>query len=457
MVSETESQAPGALPALPPSPALREAAAAVRAAPADAATLGRLAEALKREGHDRAALAILERALALADPGVPVLEGLEDADLLLRAGVRLGQEERLEAALTALERAVAARPALTRGWTNRAVALCKLGRFREALACTRTAEALDPACAEARFGSAVALLALGAWEEGFPLYEARWDLPGAARPRLASPRWQGEDYAGRTLLVLGEQGFGDMLMFFRFIQPAAERGGRLILQVPDALHRLLASEALCWPGAAPPHDLHCPLMSLPGVLGLGPATVPPAPYLRADPAATQAWRDRLPRDAVLRVGLVWAGGGRRSDGGSQQPDAGRSVPAAALSPLGAVAGVCFVSLQLGDGVDPAPFPLLDLTAGLRDFADTAALMAALDLVITVDTAAVHLAGALGRPVWLLRRFAVDWRFPGGTTSFWYPTLRIFAQPRPGDWQTPLRQAAADLAALAAARAREVHG
>jgi hypothetical protein len=426
-----------------PPPALREAAAAVRARPDDPRALAVLAGELAAAGHATAPQVLARALRAGAAEAVSVLA---DPALLLEAGVTLGQAEQLPAALLALERATALDPGLARAWLNRGVALCKLERFEEALACTRAAVALEPGCAEAEFGSAVALLALGRWREGFAGYEARWRLPGAVVPAYPSSRWRGEALAGRTLLVHGEQGFGDMLHFARFV-PLVARDGPVVLEVPQPLHRLLGRlpgvAGLALPGKCPPHDLHVPLLSLPGLLGTTPQTVPPAPYLEADPQGFVSWRARLPVDRRPLVGLVWAGGGRRDGAGTQQPDGGRSIPPAALAPL-AGAAVCFVSLQVGESTAGLPFPALDAAHGVRDFADTAAVMAALDLVISVDTAAAHLAGGLGRPVWLLRRFAADWRFPGPERSPWYSSLRVFRQLRPGDWAGVIEAVAAAL-------------
>jgi hypothetical protein len=260
-------------------------------------------------------------------------------------------------------------------------------------------------------------------------------------------------------MLHAEQGFGDTLQFCRFAPLLARRCAKVYLEVPRPLLRLLrhslAGENLeviprlaDFPAtqALPRTDYHCPLLSLPRVLGTTVDDVPAAvPYLAADATQAAAWSQRLRELPGRKVGLVWAGLPQYSD------DAHRSLPLARLAPLGTVSGVTFVSLQTGAAAGQATAPppgltIYDASRGLRDFADTAALVAALDLVISVDTAAAHLAGALGRPVWLLNRFDTDWRWMvDRTDSPWYPTMRIFRQPRRGDWDSVISQVCAALA------------
>jgi hypothetical protein len=237
---------------------------------------------------------------------------------------------------------------------------------------------------------------------------------------------------------------------------AVARGLRVVLGVPTPLVRLLG----CLPATVvdslrdlPPFDLHCPMLSLPLALGTTLETVPGhTPYLRTDPAAASAWKARLdtPARGRPRVGLVWAGNPRKVAPEMAAVDRRRSIPPDLLAPLLAIPGLCFVSLQKDGPAPPADFELIDPMAEVTDFADTAALVEGLDLVISVDTSVVHLAGALGKPVWLLDRFDHCWRWIDGRgDSPWYPGLRIYRQPRAGDWESAVAEASRDLRALAA--------
>jgi tetratricopeptide (TPR) repeat protein len=442
-------------------------AAAVRAEPGHVAALAALAKVLDRLGHADAAAATGAAALRLrpghaealagfcaalvrlAGAGVPIapyLAALPDrAPLLVQAGVALGQAGLLEPALAAFDLAAARHPAHPPALVNRGCALFKLGRFADACEVLRAALALAPGDAVARFGLANALLAQGAWAEGWPLYEARWELPGAAPRRVAAPRWRGEPLDGWRILVQAEQGFGDTLHFARFLPLVAARSGAVVLEVPAPLRRLAArfpgvAEVVPHSAVPPPCDVHAPLLSLPGLLGGTPDPVAP-PYVTAAPELVARWAARLPGDGRPRVGLVWAGGPPRDNGASQQPDTARSMRFEQAAPLLAVPGVRWVSLQKG----ARAAGLFDPMGEVADFADTAAIVAALDLVISVDTSVAHLAGAMGRPVWLMCRWDPCWRWPRqGSTTPWYPAMRIFRQPRPGDWSSVVAEVAAAL-------------
>ena len=413
---------------------------------ADAAAAAAAAALRLRPGHAEAAAGFCAALVRLAQAAVPVepyLGALPDsAPLLVQAGVALGQAALLEPALAAFDLAASRHPADVPALVNRGCALFKLGRFGLARDVLRDALARAPADVAARFGLANALLALGEWAEGWAAYEARWQLCGATPPPMTVPLWRGEPLAGRRILVHAEQGLGDTLHFARFLPLIVARGGVVVLQVPAPLQRLAAG----FPGVAEvvtiaaPSDVHCPLLSLPGILGGTPATVAP-PYLQADPALVARWAARLPADGRLRVGLAWAGGPPRENGASQQPDAARSMRLAQMTPLLAVPGIQVISLQKGAQATG----LCDPMGEVADFADTAAIVAALDLVISVDTSVAHLAGAMGKPVWMMCRWDPCWRWPrGGSTSPWYPTMRIFRQPRLGDWTAVVTDVAAAL-------------
>jgi hypothetical protein len=275
-------------------------------------------------------------------------------------------------------------------------------------------------------------------------------------PDFPQPQWQGDDLAGRTVLVHAEQGFGDTLQFVRYLDRARGANGRVILVVPAPLERLLRPlpGVTVLPAGAPlpAFDVHLPLMSLPRVFGTRLDTIPAeVPYLSADPAAVAAWRERLAPDA-LTVGLVWSGNP------DHQYDGQRSIPVEPLLAALQVPGVAVYSLQKAvrpvDRAVPADRfgAVVDLAPKLSDFHDTAAAVTALDLVISVDTAVVHLAGALARPVWTLLPFVPDWRWLAGRDdSPWYPTMRLFRQPRRGDWTSVLARVHAALHETASPR------
>jgi Flp pilus assembly protein TadD len=346
---------------------------------------------------------------------------------------------------------------------NLGVILQEQGRPDAALAACRDALALTPDSSDARTNLALGLLLRGEYEAGWRAYEARWQVASmaAAARSFAQPQWTGaDDLAGRTILLHAEQGFGDTLQFCRYAPLLAQAGARVLLEAPAALCRVLSTlygvtEVIPAGQALPPFDLHCPLMSLPLGFGTTLETIPAAiPYLHADPDLTAAWRAALAPLPGRRIGLVWGGSSRLDQPHAAAIDRRRSVPLAVLEPLGRVPGCSFVSLQLGPPAAQSPptgLVLHDPTAQLVDFAETAALLMALDLVISVDTAVAHLAAALGRPVWLLNRFDTCWRWLlGRDDSPWYPTLRQFRQPEAGDWATPVARMAEALERLGAA-------
>ncbi len=353
-------------------------------------------------------------------------------------------------ALAVADHALTLRAACFEALVNRAIALEGLGRFEDAVRAGQDAVAASPGHAVARHNLAVTRLSLGQLTaEAWDLYEWRLLLKGKPAWLNAVARWEGEDIAGRTILLHAEQGLGDTLQFVRYAPLVAARAGRVILAVQPPLARLLRAvpgvdQVVAVGGVLPPFDVVCPLLSLPRLLGTTLDTIPPAlPY--ADDHAP--WDDTAGAAApALRVGLVWAGSKGFSD------DRQRSLPPAELTGLAGLPGVRFYSLQrheAGGTALPAALDATDLMDGVRDFADTAALVAGLDLVIAVDTAVAHLAATMGKPVWLLSRFRGCWRWLlGRTDSPWYPSLRIIRQDRPNDWSGAVAQVRHDLAALA---------
>jgi tetratricopeptide (TPR) repeat protein len=331
----------------------------------------------------------------------------------------------------------------------------RLGRPEEAETSYRQALSIAPDHAKAHFNLAHLLLQTGRLEAGWHHFEWRAASHGAGRRDFAAPLWDGRPLAQGTLLVHAEQGLGDTLHFCRYLPRVAARC-RLVVEVQRPLHRLIAGmpgiDAVVVRGEAlPPFDAQCPMMSLPRLFGTVLETIPAAiPYLAPDPAEAARWRMRLTGLPGLRVGLVWAGGVRPDQPELAAVDARRSIGLAPLAPLATVPGVSFLSLQKGPPATQAATPpdgmtLHDFTEELDDFADTAALVEALDLVISVDTSVVHLAGALGKPVWLLNRFDTCWRWlQDRDDSPWYPTLRQFRQTVPGDWASVVAAIAAAL-------------
>ncbi len=301
-----------------------------------------------------------------------------------------------------------------------------------------------PDYAPARFEQALALLALGDFARGFTAYESRWDIPEFVpqKRNFAGQPWLGEDdIAGKTVLIHAEQGFGDTLHFVRYVPLLAERGVKIILEVQPQLKALLSQI----PGAAavigrgeplPPFDRYCPLLSLPLAFRTRPDTIPAnVPYIAADRGRVAHWAARLSDFAgKTKIGLVWAGNSSAS-----AIDARRSMSLSDFAPLAELTNIQLFSLQKGESAAQALQPpdglsLIDLTSELAGFDDTAALIANLDLVVSVDTAVAHLAGALGRPVFILSRFDGCWRWLNHRDdSPWYPTARLFNQKAPGAW------------------------
>ena len=333
-----------------------------------------------------------------------------------------------------------------------AEALNSLGAVRQVLdqpvqaqAAYAQAIAIDPNYAEAHANLGQVLLLQGQWAAGWEHYEWRWQMAAmrATRRYQECPQWQGEDGAGRTLLIHAEQGFGDSLQFCRYAALAARRGWQVVVQVPGPLVRLLSTlegvVAVIEDGQPPPpFHMQCPMLSLPRLFD----TIPSAPsYLRADPQEVAAWSSQVAGEGT-KIGLVWAGSARRHAPQLAAVDARRSMSAAQMAPLLSVPGCRFYSLQK-EG--PDELPVHNPMAQVSDFAQTAALIANLDLVISVDTAVAHLAAALGKPVWLLNRFDSCWRWlRGQDDSPWYPTLRQFRQSRPGQWPDVIEAVRAEL-------------
>lgn len=375
-------------------------------------------------------------------------------EALANRGAALRMLGRFDAALADYDRAIAIAPQSAEAHNNRGVALAALNRHAEAIGAYRRALELSPGYNRARFNLSMSELVTGDLANGWRDHEARWTGSEMHRGPRALPwrTWDGrEDLEEKRLLLYAEQGLGDTLQFARYATLAARRGARVILEVHAPLAALMAGiegvETVVALGAPlPDFDLHRALMSMPLAFGTTLETIPAqVPYIRAPEDRKAAWRDRLRDARGARVGLAWSGSR------TLRNDANRSIALERLAPLAAT-GATLVAVQT-DIREPDRGALERLgvrtfTQELRDFGDTAALVDALDLVISVDTAAAHLAGAMGKPVWVLLPFSPDWRWLlDREDSPWYPTARLFRQPRIGDWDSVVANVSVALANL----------
>ncbi|HSZ56304.1 MAG TPA: tetratricopeptide repeat protein [Tepidisphaeraceae bacterium] len=364
----------------------------------------------------------------------------------------------LDAALSAYRRCVELDPALTNARVEIGYLQFQQGRLEEAMATHRQTLDLHPNCAGARLALGMGSLLKGDFASGWPAYEARRQIESLGPRHPPLPRWTGDALGGRRILLHSEQGLGDVIHFVRYAALVRKRGGRVIVQSYKQLRRLLTGQLgierfVSDTEPLPDCEVQCPLLSLPYVLGTTPETFPAdVPYLSADPERVQQWYERVaaaPRG--LRVGLVWAGGGKH------RFDRERSLSLAQLAPLAQVKPVQFFSLQIGQPggqvkAPPKGMEIHDHSDELLDLVDTAALIANMDLVICVDTAVAHLAGALGKPVWLLLQFLPDWRWMlDRADTWWYPTMRLFRQPAHGDWESAIQNLRRELASHVAKR------
>jgi tetratricopeptide (TPR) repeat protein len=422
------------------------------------------------------AIEAMRRAVALA-PQAP--------EAHINLGIVLAEAGNKEAALESNRKAAQLNPNFAIAHRNMAAMLDMLGRYEEASAAITRALELNPNDLEGRLNLSslrrrvrdhrgaveaaeqvlkirpdhagahgnlgLSLLALGDYARGFKEYEWRWLCSNfTTKPReFDRPAWNGSDPTGRTIFVHHEQGYGDMLQFARYVPMLTARGAKIILEAPIVLRSLMNSlagvERVITAGAKPPDfDLHVPLLSLPRIFGTTYETIPAeVPYLRAPAERTDAWKSRTIGPAGhLKVGLVWSG--------NVQPDAARTCPLENFAALADVQSVTFFSLQKRDSSDAAPVPpaglnWIDLGAQIKDFADAAAAMTQMDLILTIDTAAAHLAGALGLPTWTLLMWAPDWRWKDeGERTPWYSSMRLFRQPSPGDWASVMQSVRAVL-------------
>jgi tetratricopeptide (TPR) repeat protein len=435
-------------------------------------TLIGLAGVLRARGNHAEALELHDRSVSLAP---------DDAAAWLAFSTTATEAQGAGAASKVLDRALAGMPGDARLWNAKATALRAQGRLHEALACADRAAALDPASVEAMGNRGILLLDLGdadaagavfdtlarahpdaglvQWSRalshlfaeeyaaGFALYEWRWRIGGWVKRDIPLPEWTGEDLTGKTIVVACEQGLGDMVQFVRFLPLLRARGATVILEAYKALRRLFgavadAASVKPFDAAFPEADYVVHMLDLPHRLSAGPADAVAPPYLSA-PAGLAFDLPPAPKDA-LKVGVCW------SSNPSTQMYEKKSCGLAALGRLAAIGGVALYSLQKGeDAAEIATVPfadrIVDLAPRIQDLTDTAAAMAQLDLIVSIDTVVAHLAGALGRETWTLLPFAADWRWHlGRDDSPWYPSMRLFRQPREGDWDGVIDQLAGAL-------------
>ena len=454
---------------------------AIRLRPGSAEAHAELAGAFRRKEQSSQAIACLRRALelrpdfpsALNQLGQLLLEqrSIDEAVAAFRRlvalqsnkpqpynnlGNALAAQGKMDEALQQFHKALALQPDNTEVLGSLANALARLRRFDEAERAYRRGLEVAPQSAELRWNLGLMQLLLGDYPQGWQNYEARWQLKTRFFYRKFNvPLWNGSDLAGKRVVLHAEQGFGDAIQFVRYAPMVAARGARVVLQCQPELQRLFRSiqevdQVINDEQEAPAVDLHCPLMTLPMRFGTTVQSIPSrVPYLWADANEIRKWRDRLSGfDGTLKVGISWTGDPKNAN------NRDRSVGLEALSPLLQMPGASFFSLQKqlpkpGPAQIPGGIRCNDWTAELQDFADTAALVSQLDLVITIDSAVAHLAGALGKPVWVLLSYAGDWRYLlDREDSPWYPTMRLFRQIYSGQWKAPIERAGDELKRLA---------
>lgn len=401
---------------------------AVAIEPNNAIFLSNFASLLQALGKPAEALECCQRAIR-ADPNF--------ADAYYNQGTIYERAGYLEQAVNSYRQAIARRPNYPMAHNNLGLDLTEMGRPTEALLHYEQALRLDPNYARAHWNYSLTLLMTGDFERGWTEYAWRLRCPELPTRQFPQPYWDGSPLGGRTILLHAEQGLGDMMQFVRYAPLVQERGGRVIVECPPSLVRLLTrcagvEQVFATGSPLPPFDVHAPLLSLPGLFGTNLGNIPAAvPYLHVDPALQAKWKQELPGDG-LRVGLVWQGRA------THPRDRLRSMPLRQFVPLAKIEGVRLFSLQKGQGIEQLNeaglFPIIDLGPRISDLADTAAILQQLDLLICVDTAPAHLAGGLGVPVWVLLPFVPDWRWLlHRSDSPWYPSMRLFRQGQVGDW------------------------
>jgi Flp pilus assembly protein TadD len=378
-------------------------------------------------------------------------------------GIALERQDKLDDAVASFQEALRLRPGYAEAYNNLGKGYYARGRVAEALAQFEQALRVKPDYADAHANRALLWLLQGDFEQGWQEYEWRWAQPGALRRGFRQPLWDGAALEGRTILLHSEQGLGDTVQFIRYVSLVKERGGKVIVQCQAPLVCLLSGlkgidQIVAMEQQIPDFDVHVPLLSLPGIFRTTLACIPaPVPYLHADQALVDRWRATFPKRPAFRVGIAWQGNP------SFRSDRQRSIPLMQFQQLATVPDVELVSLQKGPGTDQlrglqGKFSVTDLQNVLggdnESFANIAAIMMHLDLVISCDTAIAHLAGALGVNVWVALPLLPDWRWLlQREDSPWYPTMRLFRQTRYGQWGDVFDRMAEELKRAAGGTAR----
>ena len=397
--------------------------------------LNHLGLALAEQEHLEQAVACFRQSLRLRG---------DYPDAQNNLGLALAELGQLDEAVTTLQAALRVQPHFAKAHNNLGLARIKQGRVDEAVAAYTRAIELEPDYPEAHRNRALAWLTQADFARGWPEYEWRWRCPEFKQRSFRAPRWDGSPLDGRTILIYAEQGLGDMLQFVRYLPLLKQRGATVWFECPTALLRLLEGLAgvdrLLKPMTAPEeYDVQAPLMSLPGLFGTDLTSIPAdIPYLHADPQLVEAWRQELAPIREFKVGIAWHGNPKARTGKH------RSFSLAQFAALARIEGVRLFSLQKGAGVEQLHeamdrFTVIDFGNRLDEehgpFMDSAAVMKNLDLVITLDTSLAHLAGGLGVPVWVALPFYADWRWLRDREETpWYPTMRLFRQAKPDDWE-----------------------
>jgi tetratricopeptide (TPR) repeat protein len=377
----------------------------------------------------------LDEAVACYRQAIAVKPALAEAHNSL--GVALVEQGKLDEAIACYRQALALKPAIAEAHYNLGNALHRQRQLDEAVTCYR--RALDLRCdyADAHYNCSLVWLLQGNFAQGWPEYEWRWRRTGAAARPFAQPLWDGSPLQGQTILLHAEQGLGDTLQFVRYAPRVRACGGNVIVECQAPLVRLLEAcpgidQVVARNDPLPEFQVQAPLLSLPGIFHTCLENIlADVPYLRRNDRLVEQWRQRLGPASGRKIGITWQGNP------AHQGDQRRSVPLAHFAALAAIEGICLYSLQVGSGAEQlaaADFAITDLGGKCPDFAHTAAIIQNLDLVICVDTAIAHLAGALGVPVWVALQWVPDWRWLlDGDGSPWYPSVRLFRQVRRGEW------------------------
>ncbi|UCF92982.1 MAG: tetratricopeptide repeat protein [Desulfobacterales bacterium] len=422
---------------------------AVRLRPDFADAYNNLGTVCRDQSNLDEALRHYQQALALSP---------ENASINHNLGIIYQLRQDFDRARACYQKAIGSQAGLAETHNNLGKLYHDRNQFAQALCHYEKAVQIAPGHADAHFNRALTLLLTGRFKEGWQEYEWRFQRAGWKKiypHRLQKPRWDGGKFSGRKLFVHSEQGFGDTIQFVRYLPRVKSLGGHVTLEVRHELYDLLQG----FPGVdklvpmsfdtlpREAYDCYIPLMSLPGIFGTDIETIPaPVPYIHALPAKIDFWRRRM-GGAGLKIGVVWAAKDTYAHN--------KTCPPKELGPLFRIRRVEFCGLQKGSAagqIKKSAVEVQNLGEEFATFADTAAAIECLDLVVSVDTAVAHLAGAMGKPVWILLPHSPDWRWlVDREDSPWYPTMRLFRQPRPGDWQAVVRTVKAQLRRLRAAK------